>query len=51
MNQTEGIFNRLANPTRFMGIADAVLPWLAGLTAILFAVGLYLTFRPGTASG
>jgi len=39
-----GVFNRLANPTRFIGLADAVLPWLAGLTAILLAVGLYLAF-------
>ena len=35
---------RFANPTRFMSLADAVLPWLTGLTVILFAVGLYLTF-------
>ena len=33
---------QLANPTRFMGLADAVLPWLAALTLALFAVGLYL---------
>lgn len=44
MTQTEGIFNRLANPTRFMSIAGAVLPWLIGVTVILFAAGLYLTF-------
>ena len=44
MTQTEGIFNRLANPTRFMSIAGAVLPWLIGVTVILFATGLYLTF-------
>lgn len=44
MNESLGIFNRLANPTRFMSIADAVLPWLTGATVVLFAVGLYLTF-------
>ncbi len=44
MTETEGFFNRLANPTRFMELSDAVLPWLTGLTAILFAVGLYLAF-------
>ncbi len=44
MTQTEGLFNRLANPTRFMSIAAAILPWLTGVTVILFAVGLYLTF-------
>lgn len=44
ISETRGIFNRLANPTRFMNIADAVLPWLTGASVILFAAGLYLTF-------
>lgn len=35
---------RFANPTRFMSIANAVLPWLTGFAILLFAVGLYLTF-------
>ncbi|MEV4610040.1 heme ABC transporter permease [Neorhizobium sp. LMR1-1-1.1] len=34
----------LANPTRFLGLAARILPWMAGITAILFAIGLYLTF-------
>ena len=34
---------KYANPTRFMKIADAVLPWLTAATAILFVAGLYLT--------
>ena len=33
---------RFANPTRFMQISDAVLPWLVAATLLLFAVGLYL---------
>jgi heme exporter protein C len=33
--------HRFANPTRFLRLANAVLPWLAGLTIILFGVGLY----------
>ncbi len=33
-----------ANPTRFMGLVDKVLPWLAGVTALTFAVGLWLVF-------
>ncbi len=33
----------LANPTRFLALATRVLPWLAALTAILLAVGLYLS--------
>ena len=32
-----------ANPTRFLGFAERVLPWLIGLTVLAFAAGLYLT--------
>ena len=31
-----------ANPNRFMRLSAALLPWMAGLTVILIAVGLYL---------
>src|SRR6266540_1371132 len=34
----------LANPSRFLALADRVLPWLAGLTATAFAIGLYVAF-------
>jgi heme exporter protein C len=44
MNETEGFFNRLANPTRFMALAGTILPWLTGLTVVLFLAGLYLAF-------
>ncbi|RJF75742.1 heme ABC transporter permease [Rhodopseudomonas palustris] len=30
----------LANPTRFLSLAGRLLPWLAGLTALLLGVGL-----------
>jgi heme exporter protein C len=33
-----------ANPTRFLGLTATVLPWLAAVTALTFAVGLYLVF-------
>ncbi|MDP6390658.1 MAG: heme ABC transporter permease [Alphaproteobacteria bacterium] len=33
---------RFANPTRFMRMANAVLPWCAALTVVLIAAGLYL---------
>jgi heme exporter protein C len=33
----------LANPTRFLRLVDRVLPWLAGVTLILFAIGLMQT--------
>src|SRR5207344_3067192 len=34
----------LANPTRFLELADRLIPWLAGLTFLLLGVGLYLSF-------
>ncbi|KQR79215.1 heme ABC transporter permease [Rhizobium sp. Leaf341] len=37
-------FTDLANPTRFIALAGRLLPWLAGLTALLFAIGLTLCF-------
>ncbi len=35
----------LANPTRFMALVARLVPWLAAITALLFAVGLYLSFK------
>jgi heme exporter protein C len=34
--------HRFANPTRFLKVANAILPWCAGITALLLAAGLYL---------
>lgn len=34
----------LANPTRFLALTARVLPWLSGITLLLFAVGLYMSF-------
>jgi heme exporter protein C len=34
----------IANPTRFLSIADRVIPWLAALTFLLLGIGLYLSF-------
>jgi heme exporter protein C len=34
----------LANPTRFLGLVDRVVPFLTALTLILLVVGLYLSF-------
>src|SRR3954451_19460451 len=31
----------LANPTRFLTLVNRVLPWLAAVTLLLFAIGLY----------
>ncbi len=34
----------LANPTRFLRLADVLVPWLAGSALVLLAVGLFLGF-------
>ncbi len=47
MSQTipaTGRWSDLANPTRFVGFANAVVPWLAVLTAIVLALGLWMAF-------
>jgi heme exporter protein C len=33
--------SELANPSRFLRVANAAIPWLVGATAIVFAVALY----------
>ncbi|RLQ89103.1 heme ABC transporter permease [Notoacmeibacter ruber] len=45
MNDSTGtanasIFTRLANPSRFIEIADRLIPWLAGFGLLVVAVGL-----------
>ncbi|MDM9649656.1 heme ABC transporter permease [Rhizobium sp. S163] len=37
-------FSDLANPTRFLALANRLIPWMAGFTALCFIVGLYLSF-------
>jgi heme exporter protein C len=39
-----GWLSDLANPTRFVALADNFVPWLALLTAITLVAGLYLSF-------
>ncbi len=34
----------LANPTRFLALADLIIPWILGIAAGLLAVGLYMGF-------
>ena len=38
-----GRLTDLANPTRFLALTARVLPWLMAITAILLAIGLYLS--------
>jgi heme exporter protein C len=35
----------LANPTRFLALSARLTPWLAGFSAAILAVGLYLAFN------
>ena len=37
-------FADLANPTRFVALADRLLPWMAAAAAIVLAIGLYMSF-------
>lgn len=36
--------SRLANPSVFLRLSGRVIPWLGGVSAVLFAVGLYMAF-------
>lgn len=36
-------FAKLANPSFFMTLSGRILPWLAGVTAVLLCAGLYLS--------
>ena len=38
-------FSDLANPTRFLALAERLLPWMAGLCCLLFAAGLIVPLR------
>ena len=42
----QSLTQKLANPTRFMALSAAVLPWLSGAALLLIAYGLYLAFGP-----
>jgi heme exporter protein C len=37
-------FTDLANPTRFVALADRIVPWLAALSALVIAIGLWMGF-------
>ncbi len=41
---TAGWLTSLANPTRFIGLAGRLIPWLAALSAIALVIGLYMAF-------
>ncbi len=35
---------KYANPTHFLRLANRAIPWLGTITALLFTIGLYMTF-------
>lgn len=41
---TPTLAQRLANPTRFMELSGALLPWVAGAAALLIGYAMYLVF-------
>jgi len=38
------MLHRFANPTRFLRLANAVLPWLTGMTVLIIGTGIYFAF-------
>ena len=42
--QTQSLTQRLANPTRFMQLSGALMPWVSALSAAIILYGLYLVF-------
>jgi heme exporter protein C len=44
MNLALSKYSELANPTRVLALSGRILPWLSTITALLFAVGLYMSF-------
>jgi heme exporter protein C len=41
---TQSLTQRLANPTRFMALSGAIMPWIYGIAAAVISVGLYMAF-------
>ena len=42
--QTQSITQKLANPTRFMELSTALLPWVSAASAMLIAYAMYLVW-------
>ncbi len=40
-----GRLTDLANPTRYLALSGAILPWLLGLSLIVLAIGLVMAFQ------
>jgi heme exporter protein C len=44
MSERPATWTDFANPTRFIGLADRLIPWLAAIAAVILAIGLYMSF-------
>lgn len=44
MTRTATLLERLANPTRFMGLSGRILPWISVAAVLVIAIGLWLAF-------
>ena len=42
ISQKPSSLHRFANPTRFMRLSSAILPWCAVVSAVFLALGVYL---------
>ena len=44
MSERPATWTDFANPTRFIGLADRLVPWLAAIAMVILAIGLYMSF-------
>jgi len=44
MSERPAAWTDFANPTRFVGLADRLVPWLAVIATVILAAGLYMSF-------
>ncbi|MGB3539803.1 MAG: heme ABC transporter permease [Mesorhizobium sp.] len=44
MSERPATWTDFANPTRFIGLADRLVPWFAAIATVILAIGLYMSF-------
>lgn len=44
LSERTAFWTDFANPTRFVGLADRLVPWFAAAAALVLAAGLYMSF-------
>ncbi|MEM9108163.1 MAG: heme ABC transporter permease, partial [Pseudomonadota bacterium] len=45
ISSTANFVTGLANPTRFLSMVATILPWMVGVTGVLFVIGLTMSFQ------